>query len=114
MKIVPVSASPTVPPTCWNSVRLLVPVPRSRTGTLFWTTSVNTANAGPMPKPMIAIHSHSRGSGVSGRMLVDRYRPSASRIIPTTTTTLYCRVRATIWPLAIAERIKPARSGRIW
>ena len=74
----PVIARPIVPPTCWNSVRLLVPVPRSRTGTAFCTASVKTAKDGPMPRPATTIHSHRSGSGVSGRMFVIRKRPNAS------------------------------------
>ena len=35
-------------------------------------TSVNTAKAGPIPRPTMAIHSQSSGIGVSGRMFVDR------------------------------------------
>ena len=73
----PAIASPIVPPTCWNRVTLLVAVPRNRTGTAFCTTSVKTAKLGPMPTPVIAIHSHSIGSGVSGRMLVSRNSPNA-------------------------------------
>ena len=63
-KIVPVMARPTVPPTCWKNVRLLVAVPSRSTGTLFWTMSVNTANVGPTPSPVTNIqrpqHRHRR------------------------------------------------------
>ena len=76
-KIEPVSASPTVPPTCWKSVRLLVAVPSSRGGTEFCTTNVKIAKDGPTPTPVIAIHSQTSGVGVSGRRLVRRKRPSA-------------------------------------
>ena len=51
-KIVPVMARPTVPPTCWKKVRLLLAAPRRATGTLFWTMRMNTANVGPTPTPV--------------------------------------------------------------
>ena len=79
MKSVPVMARPTVPPTCWNRVRLEVPAPSSSIGTLFWTTRVKMANAGPMPRPVMNISSHRMAMGVSGRMFDIRNRPSASR-----------------------------------
>ena len=78
-KIEPVMASPTVPPSCWNRVTLLVvAVPSSVTGTAFCTTSVKAAKHGPIPTPAIAIQSQTSGCGVSGRRWVSRKRPTAS------------------------------------
>ena len=76
-KIVPVIARPTVPPTCWKNVRLLVAVPSRLTGTLFWTISVKTANVGPTPRPVMNIQAHRTGIGVSACRCVSMNRPTA-------------------------------------
>ena len=86
----------------------------SRTGTAFCTASVKTAKDGPMPRPAIAIHSHRSGSGVSGRMLVSRKRPKASRSSAPMISVLYRPVRETSCPVPMAEMISPPSSGRIW
>jgi hypothetical protein len=76
-KIVPVIASPIVPPTDWKNVRLLVAVPSRSTGTLFWTISVKTANDGPTPMPVMNIQSQTSGIGVSARRFVSSHSPAA-------------------------------------
>ena len=48
-KTVPASVSPIVPPICWKNVRLPVATPIRAGATEFWTTSVKTANDGPIP-----------------------------------------------------------------
>ena len=50
-KTVPVIASPTVPPTCWKNVTLLLAAPIWVTGTLLWTMSGKAAKIGPTPQP---------------------------------------------------------------
>ena len=74
--MVPVMASPTVPPTCWKKVRLLVAVPNRSTGTLFCTISVKTANVGPTPSPVMSMASQSIGMGVSPFIVLSRYSPT--------------------------------------
>ena len=76
-KTVPVIASPTVPPTCWKNVTLLLAAPIWVTGTLLWTMSGKAAKIGPTPMPFTNIHAHSSGCGVSARSCVRSARPAA-------------------------------------
>ena len=69
---VPVMARPTVPPTCWKNVRLLLAAPSLATGTLFWTTRMNTANVGPTPMPVTSMYAHRTGMGVSACIVLRR------------------------------------------
>ena len=75
---VPAAARPTLPPTCWNRVRLLVAVPICRSGTAPCTTSVKTEKIGPTPMPVTNIHDQRSGSGVSARRFDSRNSPIAS------------------------------------
>src|SRR5438552_1386209 len=94
-KMVPAAASPTLPPICWNRVRLLVAVPIWRGDTAPCTTSVNIAKIGPTPMPVMNIQSQRSGSGVSSRRLESRKRPTARTIGEASASGLYRPVRAT-------------------
>src|SRR5438128_8326542 len=65
LKRVPAIARPTLPPSCWNRVRLLVAVPICRGATAPCTTRVKIENIGPTPRPVMNIHDQRTGSGVS-------------------------------------------------
>ncbi len=65
-------ARPTVPPTCWKKVRLLLAAPSRAMGTLFWTMRMNTANVGPTPMPVTNMYAHSTGTGVSACIVLRR------------------------------------------
>ena len=73
-------ARPTVPPTCWKNVRLLVAVPSRATGTPFWTIRVKTANVGPTPRPVTNIQPHRIGSGVFASRWLSMNSPIAMTV----------------------------------
>ena len=114
LKSVPAIARPTLPPSCWNRVRLLVAVPICRGATAPCTTSAKIENIGPTPRPVMNIHAQRTGSGVSARRFERRNRPIASVTAALSASSLYRPVRATIWPDAIALMMSPPRSARIW
>ncbi len=105
------TARPTEPPIWRKNVRLDVATPRARIGTAFWTTIVNTASVGPMPRPVMNIQPHRTGSGVSAWIWDIRNRPKAMTASPARMTALYLPVRETIAPEPMELRIRPARSA---
>jgi hypothetical protein len=107
-------ARPTVPPTCWKNVRLLVAVPSRATGTPFWTIRVKTANVGPTPRPVTNIQPHRTGSGVVASRWLSMNSPIAMTVKAPKISMPIASVRLTIWPEATALMIRPPSKGRIW
>ena len=112
-KIVPATVRPTVPPICWKNVRLAVATPTLSRETAFCTTSVKTANDGPIPRPATTIHSQSIWRLVSARRPVMRNSPAARSRSEPSISSLYRPTRATTWPDRIALKIRAASRGRM-
>ena len=86
--MVPAMASPTLPPSCWNRVRLLVAVPICLGATAPCTTRVKIENIGPTPSPVMNIQTKRIGSGVSARRFESRNSPTPSVIAPPSASSL--------------------------
>ncbi len=114
-KIVPVMARPTVPPTCWKNVRLLVAVPSRSIGTRSGRSSVKTANVGPTPRP-VDEHPQPQRAGSAcrraGWSAGTGRRPSSPAPRPAAVDSDRSGPRS--GPTAVALTIRPPSSGRIW
>src|SRR5262249_22765992 len=95
-------------------VRFDVATPSLLNGTAFWTTIVNTDSVGPMPTPVMNIHTHRTGRSVFAWMPRIRDSPPAMIATPARMIALYLPVRATSWPAMIELKIRPASSASDW
>ena len=93
---------------------MLVATPRKRNDTAFWTTIVKTDRVGPMPTPVMNIHSHSIGNSVVAVSWVIRVSPKAIIARPNRMMILYRPVRDTRMPAMIELAISPNSSARVW